>query len=200
MCMWILASFWIPQVVGSSVAQQGPCLRLWALPPDCCPLSVVSALWCGTPWRAWGRLQYHLASFLEDCLLAALAWKMTCFQINHRPPCGFRAPHKPSERLCRAGGEACLPPDWKVCYENTCVPGYALCTQSRAPPCPPKRRGPQQTPAGPLFFSPDDVWLFCLLWFRAFIIRGKKIKHFTEWNTADVLECGFYDYKFNQPF
>lgn len=46
----------------------------------------------------------------------------------------------------------------------------------------------------------DDGWLFSPLWFRAFIIWGKKIKHVTERNVANVLGCGFYDYKFNQLF
>ena len=45
----------------------------------------------------------------------------------------------------------------------------------------------------------DDAWLFSALLFRAFIIWGQMIKHLTKRNSANVPECGFHDYKFNQP-
>lgn len=58
--------------------------------------------------------------------------------------------------------------------------------------------------AGVIFQLNMDIviWSFSTLWFRTFIIWGKKIKHLTEWNSANVQECGFHDCdcKFNQLF
>lgn len=130
-----------------------------------------------------------------------------CFQMNWRPPCSFHGPQKPSAHLwgnqrqsqshCTLEGFVILTPMFSLSFVHTkLLPAaptglYCLLWISA---------GPFGCGRGTFQQNTNDVWPFSTLWFRAFIIWGKKIKHLTEWNSANGPECDFYDYKFNQPF
>ena len=134
--------------------------------------------------------------------------KTTCFQINCRHPCYFHAPQKPPECLWGNRTQQSLSPSR--------LEGFVILTPMLSPVLSTHKTAPRSSHQGwanccdclqvPLVeavvifqLNIDDAWLFSTLLFRAFIIWGQMINHLTKWNSANVPECGFHDYKFNQP-
>lgn len=134
--------------------------------------------------------------------------KQHCFQINCRHPCYFHAPQKPSE--CLWGEQETAKP------LSLQTEGFVILTPMLSPMLSAHKTAPRNSHQGwanccdclqgPLGggssnfqLNIDGAWLFSTLLFRAFIIWGQMIKHLTKWNSANVPECGFHDYKFNQP-
>lgn len=152
----------------------------------------------------WNSIWFYLLKII--CELQLLR-KMACFQISHKPPCSFHTPQRAP--VCLLGARTRpLFRVWGFGYPKTCVLTYALYAWHSSPLFPLKLPWVLwiylQSPLVVAGVTPQqnigDICLFSTFWFRAFIIWGKTMEHLTDWHSANVPECGFYDYKFNQPF